>query len=353
LRTASNQASSSNSRSSGARNSIAAAISKIIISDDREEDRGLASVRIVDAGGLDIIAPSISAGAPQAEIILNENAQRASGRAILELTDVAGNIKQMTLCFSKDQLGADNLVSLSDGVQDYCPKRTLWYWGAFGTFAATWHTASFSRVDGFQVPSAFGNSGSGAILPVGGGLVLGHRLSPLFGVSLKLTGEGFPGSLRAPDPANADSRRDTLVLGLDGRPSVLQQGYSLALTSVYASLALAGELYLTNNLYAFAGLKASLAITRTITLNRVIITPKNFVYPRTNSGEQEIFSGASQSLASVLPSAFGGVGVTIPIWRNIAGFAELHYTYGLGTVLDGQEWRVNQLGLNIGARMRF
>jgi hypothetical protein len=352
LRTAPSSQASSNSRVN-ARNSIAQTVSKIIVSDDREDDKGLASVKILDAGGLNIVAPSISAGSPQAEIIINEQAQRQSGRAILELTDVAGNSQKITFCFTKDQLGSDNLLSVSEGVQDYCPQKTLWYWGAFGTLAATLHEASFSTFDRFRIPGTFTSSADGVIAPIGGGLVLGHRLSSWFGVSARLSAEILPGTLRAAGPVNTDPRFDTLSAGLDGRPFVIQQGYTLSLTSVHAALTLLGEFYLTNNFYAMLGMKAAFSLTRTIALKRIITTPQNSFYPETGTSERNVFTGAPETLASVLPSAVGGVGVTVPVWRNIAVFGEATYSYPLGTVFTTGNWRISQIGLNVGARLRF
>ena len=335
------------------RNSVARVVSKIIVSDDHEDDRGLATVRVVDAGGLELYVPSITAGAPQAEILINEQAQTASGRAVIELTDVAGNTRRITFCFAKDQIGSDNLLSLSDGVQEYCPKKTLWYWGVYGTFATNLHEASFSSFDGFRVPGVFGSSFDGVIAPAGGGAVLGYRVSQLFGVSARLSVEGMAGTLRAPDPANTDPRLDTLAIGLNGQTSVLQQGYSLSNTSIYATLSLAGELYLSSNVYALAGLKTSLNLTRTVALRRTILSPGNFTYPETSTSERTVYAGTVQSLASVVASAFGGIGVTVPIWRNIAFFSELTYTHPFGTVLLERDWRTAQISLSVGGRMRF
>lgn len=336
-----------------ARNSIAQVISKIIISDDREDDKGLASVKILDNGGLDLILPSISAGSPQAEIIINEQAQRASGRAIIELTDVAGNSQKITFCFTKDQLGSDNLLSVSEGVQEYCPQKTLWYWGVYGSLAMTFHEASFGSFDRLRIPGVFTSSSDGVALPIGGGAVVGHRLSTLLGVSARLSLEGLPGTLRAPDPVNTDPRLDTLAIGLDGRPITLQQGYKISNTSIHAALTLAGELYFSNNIYALVGLKTAFSLTRSILLQRTIISPQSFAYPESNSRDKIVLNGTTESIASVLPSVVGGLGATIPIWRNIAAFGELSYSYPLGTVILGQDWRIAQLTLNIGARMRF
>ncbi|TAE28961.1 MAG: hypothetical protein EAZ92_07275 [Candidatus Kapaibacterium sp.] len=338
------------------RNSIAPQISKVIVSDDREDDKGLALVRIVDAGGLNIVAPSVVAGAPQAEIILNEQAQTQSGRAIIEASDVAGNTQRFTLCFTKDQVGSDNLISVSPGVQEYCPQKTLWYGGVFGTLAVTAHTlapSGFNGFDNFRTVGNFAGTADGVLRLVGGGIVVGYRFSPTWGISARLGTESFPGILRAPDPASASPRLDTLTLDPSGRPTLTQQGYTLALTSVYASLSLLAECYLSNNFYALAGLKTSLAITRSLALNRIIITPSNAVYANTRTAEREIFNGASESVATLLPSVVGGIGVTVPIWRNIAAFGELTYAHPLGTVLVGQEWRISQLSLSIGGRMRF
>ncbi len=338
------------------RNSLAPQLSKIIVSDDREDDKGLASVRIVDAGGLNIAPPSIVAGAPQAEIILNEQAQTQSGRAIFEASDVAGNTKRFTLCFTKDQVGSDNLISVSDGVQDYCPQKTLWYGGAFGTLAMTAHTlalSGFNGFDNFRTAGNFAGTADGILRLVGGGIVAGYRLSPTWGVSARLAAESFPGVLRAPDPASASPRFDTLTIDPSGRPTLTQQGYTLALTSIYASLSLVAECYLSNNFYALAGLKTSLALTRSLALNRIIITPASAIYASTRTAEREIFNGASESVATLLPSVLGGIGVTVPIWRNIAAFGELSYALPLGTALLGQEWRISQLSLSIGGRMRF
>jgi len=321
---------------------------RIFIRDDREDDRGLAAVRVVNSGGLILSELAISAGAPQAELAFDEARQSGSGRALLELSDIAGNKSIYTLCFAKDQLGTDNLITLTQGETDYCPKRTLWYAGIFGSIGITSHETSFGALPGIPALATFSSDRSVSILPTSVGVVVGHRVSALFGVSARVALERLPGSLRAADSVVAGS-----VRLLDGSLAPLWLAQTLSLQNSYLSLTLLGELFITNNFYAVLGAKAAYALSKTVDSRAEVVTPDNFKLIDRPENKARFFTGELSSLQTLIPSAVGGLGISLPVWRNLAFCAEVLYAYPLGSVIDGGVWRVSQVSLNVGARVRL
>jgi hypothetical protein len=321
---------------------------KIFIRDDREDDRGIAAVRVINSGGLILPEPAISAGAPQAELAFDEARQSGSGRALLELSDIAGNKSIYTLCFAKDQLGTDNLITLTQGETDYCPKRTLWYAGVFGSIGITSHEASFGALPGIPALATFSSDQSVSILPTSVGVVVGHRMSALFGVSARVALERLPGSLRAADTVVAGS-----VRLLDGSLAPLWLAQTLSLQNSYLSLTFLGELFITNNFYAVLGAKAAYALSKTVDSRAEVVTPDNFKLIDRPENKARFFTGELSALQTLVPSAVGGLGVSIPVWRNLALCAEVLYAYPLGSVIDGGVWQVSQVSLNVGARVRL
>ncbi|MCU0424570.1 MAG: IgGFc-binding protein [Candidatus Kapabacteria bacterium] len=327
---------------------------KVLVRDDREDDKGIQAIRIINSGGLTIAEPTFTAGAPQAEIIFDEARQGASGRALLEVSDLAGNKAVYTLCFSKDPIGTDNLTTLTQGETDYCPKRTLWYAGILGFGGISSHEARFNQPAGiaaFQsiaAPGAFANDPSASILPLGAGVVVGHRISPLFGASARIAWERFPATLRAPDIASSG-----FVRNFDGTLAPLWLAQTLSLQNSYASLSLMGEVFITNGLYALVGAKGAFALSKTVETRAVVVTPDNFRLLDRPENAVRSFTGELPALQAFVPFAVGGFGVSIPVWRSLALSAEALYSHPLGSLLDGAEWRVSQFTLSIGARVRL
>lgn len=327
---------------------------KVLARDDREDDKGLQAVRIINSGGLILNEPTFTAGAPQAELLFDEARQTTSGRALLEVSDVAGNKAVYTLCFSKDPIGTDNLTTLTQGETDYCPKRTLWYAGVFGFGGISAHEARFNQPSGISAfqsiaaPGMFMNDPSASILPLGAGIVVGHRISQLFGVSARVAWERFPATLRAPDVASSG-----LVRNLDGSLSPLWLAQTLSLQNSYASLSLVGEVFITNGLYALLGAKGAFALSKTIESRAVVVTPDNFRLLDRPENAVRTYVGELPALQSFVPFAVGGFGVSIPVWRSLALSAEAVYLHPLGTLLENAEWRVSQFTISIGARVRL
>lgn len=327
---------------------------KVLARDDREDDKGLQAVRIINSGGLILNEPTFTAGAPQAELLFDEARQITSGRALLEVSDVAGNKAVYTLCFSKDPIGTDNLTTLTQGETDYCPKRTLWYAGVFGFGGISAHEARFNQPSGISAfqsiaaPGMFMNDPSASILPLGAGIVVGHRISQLFGVSARVAWERFPATLRAPDVASSG-----LVRNLDGSLSPLWLAQTLSLQNSYASLSLVGEVFITNGLYALLGAKGAFALSKTIESRAVVVTPDNFRLLDRPENAVRTYVGELPALQSFVPFAVGGFGVSIPVWRSLALSAEAVYSHPLGTLLENAEWRVSQFTISIGARVRL
>ncbi|MCS6808639.1 MAG: IgGFc-binding protein, partial [Bacteroidota bacterium] len=329
-------------------------IPKLIFRDDREIDRGLEYVQIRSTENLVLPQITPSSGAPVASVMLNEAEQITSGRALIEVRDVAGNTALYTLCFSKDPIGTDHMLALTAGETDYCPKRTLWYAGVFGTGGITANDAQLQQIRGISAlqsiaaPGVFTHEPSASIRLLGAGLAIGYRIAQIVGVSARIAHEQFPAILRAPDRAPAG-----VVRNLDGSVAPLWLAQTLALQNAYISISLLGEVFLSANFYGILGLKSAIALTKTIDTRAVVVTPENFVLLDRPENAVRSFVGDLPVLNAVVPFVVGGAGLNIPLWRSIGLNVEALYSHALGSLVETGDWRLAQLALNLGVRVRL
>lgn len=318
---------------------------KLILRDDREDDKGIQQVRVILNDGITLGEAPLTAGAPYLEIpVMPQNPNRG-GRALLEVQDVAGNKTLLTLCYVSDGVNG-GVFFAGEGINSSCPSIVHYYAAAFGTFSLTTHSASFSRIaalDGYG--GTFSGQQSSAFTLSSASLLLGKKLSTKLGVSARVGIESLPGTVFASDTRNLltfDSVRQTQV--------PFQEASSVSLTNTYLTLALAGEWYFSESLYALLGIKSSLALTRSLTLERTIVTPTNITYSDTRSQKRLAFDGETNDVAGFVPSALAGVGLALPVWRRWSLAAEFYYAAPLSNVISNGSWTTPQLLLSLGIR---
>lgn len=320
---------------------------KVVFHDDREIDKGLRSVRLLRADGLNMSEAQFTQGAPLAYVLAYPSVNFQNGSGLLEAMDIAGNKQLFTLCYGTDgsSLGTFSLV---EGDIPACPGPALWYAGAWGTLAVTNHIASFTSVGGIRTEGTFTNTLGTELAFTGGGLLVGRKLTPQLGVSARLAVERFPGRINAPDVNTTTFRDSTRSFQL----SELQQGSALTLNSTYLSLGLAAEWYFSPFVYVFGGFKAGLPVVNSIEFKRYIISPEYVRYANGSSDDVK-FSGALNNLSSVVLGAFAGVGVNVPVWRTWSVAGEVTYSGTLNSVIADGNWLVNQVGFHLGVRTKF
>ncbi len=316
---------------------------KIILRDDREIDRGLKKATILANEGLDIVLPLIVEGAPQADIVVRPLVPDIFSKALIEVTDAAMNTAVFTVCYAPSAETGNFSFSLTPGNDVNCAPGALVYWGAFAEYNYSFHSADFGSSGNIRSLGRFDKgSGSGGY----GGVLWGIRLAPEWGFSARLGMESIGGVLTAPD-----SIRSRVLLP-SGELRPFQEARTLDLQNMYVSLSAVGEYYFSLNYYGFLGLKGTLALSKSVLVNRTILTPENFAYQNGEREKAEL-DGAADNLSSFIPAVTFGGGAVYPLWKKVSIFGELFYTYHLGNMISDGDWHVSKLGLHVGARVRM
>ncbi len=323
---------------------------RVFIRDDREDDRGLKSLKILRSEGFSLSEPSVSAGAPQVELLIIPPKPLENGRALVEAADVAGNKTLFTVCYVADGTGS-GFVSVQEGDNPACPSPSSWFVGVFGSLTLSSNSASFGSIGALDgLGGTFTDVQSSTIALSAGGVVVGRKLTSKLSATARLALEGFPGTVRASDKRNLEILDTAKV---PPRTVPFQESSTVSLNNQYLSLGVAAEWSLTNNLYALLGLKASLALSRTVTLKRQILQPATFAYSDTKSNERTEFNGDVDALQTLIPSVMIGFGVEVPVWRQFSFCGEFLYSAPFGGIISGGDWTVSQLVLNVGVRMKL
>jgi len=319
---------------------------KLFLRDDREDDKGLETVRVLGNDGMVIGNAEVLAGMPQASLSITPRSVRENGRAVVEARDVAGNSSVFTVCYLYEESVPTGYFALSEGDNPVCPRPSSWFVGVFGALSMTSHRVDFGSVGGFQTAGRFSDLLASQFFPSGGGAMVTRKFSSAWSASARLSVEGFPGILSAPDSTAGETRAGNQIV-------VFQEGRTLAVTSPYLSLALTAEWYLSPAFYLMAGFKGAVPLTRSVEFTRRIITPQTAVYQETNSAERKEFQGSWNALQGFVPFALGGVGVSVPVWRSWSVFGEALYTHPLASLIAGASWQVSQISAQLGVKLRL
>jgi hypothetical protein len=321
---------------------------KVIFHEDRDIDRGLLSVRVLMATGLRVVETPFTKSAPLAAIVFTpaepDGTPSRQGSAIIEATDIEGNISRVRLCYdtSTDPAG---LFSLSeDG--GACPSA--WHVGALGSFALTSHNASFGAVSGLTTPGRFGNAGATSYAFSGGSALVDYRVNALFALTLRAGLEAIAGRIEAPDSAVSLTREPTT-----NSIVTFQEGSALSLTGLHLGFTAAAQWFITTNIYAIAGIKAMIPLrNNAVEFKRQIITPSSLRYAD-GTRETTRFLGTPPTLSAIVPAGVVGAGVVVPFGVRWSLVAEALYTSTFGSWFVDADWRTQQVVIQLGARYRL
>lgn len=320
---------------------------KLLFHEDRDIDRGLAFVKVLESNSMNISEAQFERGAPQAFALAYPTDPYKNGSALIELTDVVGNSSLYTVCYTTD--GASiGLVSVVEGRAQACPLPSSWFAGVYGKVSLTNHLANFGSAGLLQTSGTFGNTFGTLLALTGGQALVGRKMTSSLSLSLRLGVERFPGSIEAPD-TTISFVRDSLT---NWQLTPFQQASVLSLNALYLATTLAAEWYVTNNIYGILGFKGAFALTNSVEYKRRILTPSSVRY--SSGGREEVKAdGAFSSLQSFVPSAVLGAGFSVPFMRTLSVGAEVLYSAPLGSVLSDGEWLISQIQLQLGLRLRL
>jgi hypothetical protein len=317
----------------------------MIARDDRVDDTGLKDINEMDNLGIDIKIPKIEEGAPQIQLQLKPVNSDNSGRAVIKVRDMALNEKILTICYYFDGKSEKYLFSVREGIIDDCMPDPGFQIGAYAKIASNLHSSDFSNSGNMTANGKFSSASA-----FGGyfGLLIGRRITSDLTLTGRLSFENYAGTLIAPDSVTSKIRKS------DGTFLDFQEAKVLDLNGISMSLSFVAEYYIKTYLYAFGGFDITIQLSKSVALKSRILIPNFTTYP---NGQREITDPQGittlNSINSIRLGLLGGFGVNVPINYQISVFSELFYHLPISNMINDGDWKVNQLGIQIGARYRI
>ncbi|MBK9248738.1 MAG: IgGFc-binding protein [Ignavibacteria bacterium] len=316
-----------------------------IIRDDRTTDRGLKSVKVLFAQGLQTAIPTIEEGLPQVTFLVKPIQSNTPGRMVLQATDVAGNRSIFTVCYSLDNQTEKYAFDFCQGENKECLPEKSWQAGVYGILGQSYLSPDFSSTGTVISNGKFSNgSGTGGY----GGMFISKRLEADFALSTRVELHNTAGVIVAPDSTVGQIRDPNT-----GAIVPFQESRSIKLTGLSMSLGIAVEWYVDRSIYFLAGMQGEMLLSKSVEVKRSILLPINAVFQ--SNGESEIIEPVTElsSLQTIRLGAFGGIGFTQSIGNSISVFTEATYTQLFGSIISDGKWNVSRLHLHVGAKLRW
>lgn len=313
----------------------------LIFRDDRVDDSGIKSLTVTKAENMNSSIDKFTDAIPMVTVGVNTTAEEHYSFIAFQVTDVAGNSKMYSVCYTRDINTGKFHYILSDGMNEDCkPDQGFWI-GAFGKYGIAFESPDFSHSGNLSTEGRFSDAtGNGGIF----GVSIMRELKPnLFG-EVKLSFETYGGSPSAPDSLR--KIRDTATGNLEN----FQETSILDIHAKFLHLSAGGNYFLTNNFYISAGLEGYLTLSKSASLTKKILMPGDRVYA---NGSNEIQIDNFTDLESIKTLRFGawvGLGFSYPVTKNINAYVETNFNKQFGSLLDDADFGIARLSFQIGAK---
>ncbi len=311
--------------------------------DDRVDDTGILSIKVLESDYLTAKIPDIAAASPRATFNVSPQFYDMSGRVVFQALDIALNKAIFTLCYSYNLQSNSFVFKLNDGIVDDCASDPGWYAGALVKLSANSHSSSFSSTGNVI---SYGKFSDGFGMGGFGGLYLGRRLKGPYMLSARLTLENYGGTIESPDSTISKVRTET------GELKPFQEARVISLDGVFLNLNFACEYYLNPSIYLLGGLNFAYSLSNAVTYKQTILTPSDFTYA---DGSRSLTIESVKNLNSmnkIRLGLFAGIGFTMPINYRLNFFTEAYYNHSLSNIIDDGNWKIHNLSFNLGARFR-
>jgi len=312
--------------------------------DDRVDDTGILSIKVLESDYLTANIPDIEAASPRATFNVTPQFFDASGRIVFEALDIALNKSIFTLCYSYDLQSNKFIFKFNDGIVNDCASDPGWYIGALLKLSANMHSSTFSSSSNVI---SYGNFSDGFGMGGFGGLYLGHRIKGPFILSARLNLENYGGNIESADSNISKVRTES------GELKTFQEARVISLDGLFLNMNLACEYYFNPSIYALGGLNLSYSLSNAITYQQIILTPSDFTY--SDASRSFVIEDVKNlnSMNKLRLGIFAGIGFLIPVNYRFNLFTEAYYNHSLSNIIDDGNWKINNLSLNLGARFRF
>jgi hypothetical protein len=317
---------------------------QVIVRDDRVTDKGLRSVSILQAIGLEATIPYIDEGAPQVLIKVKRQSGSDVSKLVLKAVDAEGNSSVFTICHLYDNTTSKYVYNLSKGANQECRAGGAWHAGLFLNSGSAFHRIN-TKFAAINSQSAFNSDAQGTNL--GLSATVGYRAGSALTLIGGLSFTSITGDLLAPDTSSFT------VLDTASRSFVTyQEGERIRLSLPYLNASLGLEYSPRKYFYIGTGMQLSLLMSNSIISERIILRPSQYTFPD-GSTARTGSANALPSLSSTALSAYGSVGFVYPVSYSVSVSAEARYSRWFGNLATETPWTLETFGLVAGARYRF
>ncbi|HRP02680.1 MAG TPA: IgGFc-binding protein [Candidatus Kapabacteria bacterium] len=316
----------------------------MVLRDDRRDDTGVDAIALIDSMGIKFNIPKFSSGVLQVPIEIKPENELSEGRLVFELTDVSHNKQVFTLCYHYDLLEQKYQFDITEGIDNACMSTSQYTIGAFGKYNFNFHSSSFSKTEGLNMPGYTQDAiGSGGLL----GFYFGTKLKNRFAFNSKLSLDDFGATLTAPDSLLSHIRDAT-----NGSLIPFQEKRTIDLKSLSLNLAIGIDYTLLRNVYANFAINLSYRLTKSVNVSKSIIMPEEYIYPSNNTNTLDLNINELNALKSFNLGLSFGLGVNFPINKYINPFLEVNYQYNPFNIIEN-EWKINSLSFLLGFKYRI
>lgn len=314
---------------------------KLLIRDDRNNDRGIANVELIENTGFDFKISKYEKGTPLVVVSFGNEKYNANQSAKLIATDLAGNKAEYTLCYTFNQITNKYQYVLQEGLEASCGEVNPWEYGVSIGYDYINHSADFSQTGGLITKGRFGDIASGSL---DFGLLAAYRIDQKLNLVARLNFMSYTGVLSAPDSLASSVRNP-----VSGELQPYKEAINFELQGIFANIGVGAEYLITNNFYVLGGLQFDVPFSNSIVAEKEILVPLDYVYEnQTNKLELDIKSLSSLNTVGI--SANLGVGFRLNVYKSTQVFLETSYSQRLTNMVDDADWTVSVLGLRTGVR---
>ncbi|MCB0702265.1 MAG: IgGFc-binding protein [Candidatus Kapaibacterium sp.] len=313
---------------------------KLLIRDDRNNDRGIAKVNLFQNTGFDYTVSKFEAGTPLVIVNFGNENYNKDLSVKIEATDLAGNIAEYTLCYTFNQISNRYQYTLQEGLQASCGESDPWEYGVSIGYNYINHFADFSNTGGLKSKGTFSDIVSSSFEF---GLLATYRIDEKVNLMGRLNFMKYSGTLQSPDSTTSFVRKP--LTGL----SPFRESVNFELEGLFTNVILGIEYLITNNIYVTGGLQFDIPFSKSVKAEKEIIIPQDYNY---DNGTNKTSIGLSSlgSLNTVGISANLGLGFRINAYNNINAFLEAGYAKRLTNMVDDANWTVSVVGIRSGIR---
>lgn len=318
----------------------------LLLRDDRPDDTGIKDLKIISNNNILIKEPSIVESMPQLNIEISPQAMSEEGRLSIRVRDVALNESFFTICYVFDEYEGNYKFILNKGLDANCATDLGYIFGLFLKPNILLHNVSFINSGNLIAKGKFQNSSSSSI---DFGLSVAKTLNNNWQISAELNFMNYSGTLSSPDTSFAYVRDINT-----GDLKKFREQTNLELTAKNIQLVVSANYFLTNLIYAKAGLSFDFILSNEIKYTREILEPSDFVY--SNNKRKIIPNDAPKALSSLRSFVLGfniGSGANYKIYKRFSVYGEISYNHHIMDIINDGNWKINRISMIFGLKYKI